>query len=53
MKRILTKYPVSVYEDSYTCYVGNDLSCSKCPACQERLAAFKENNVTDPIKYAC
>jgi len=51
MKRILSKYPVSIYEDSYTCYNGNDLSCSKCPACVERLNAFKENNVTDPIKY--
>ena len=51
MKRILSKYPVSIYEDSYTCYNGTDPSCSLCPACVERLNAFKENNVTDPIKY--
>jgi len=53
MKRILTKYPVDIYKHSYTCYNGVVPSCGKCPACIERLNAFKENNVKDPIEYAC
>jgi 7-cyano-7-deazaguanine synthase len=52
VKRILEKYDVSVYEDSYTCYNGVEPSCGKCPACVERLQAFKVNNVTDPLSYA-
>ena len=39
MKRILNKYGVNVYIDSYTCYNGNELSCGKCPSCQERFCA--------------
>ena len=26
-------------------------ACGKCGACQERLEAFEENNVLDPINY--
>lgn len=51
VKRILEKYDVSVYEDSYTCYNGVEPSCGKCPACVERLTAFKVNNVKDPLEY--
>jgi len=51
MKRILEKYDVSVYADSYTCYNGVEPSCGKCPACKERLTAFKVNGVTDPLAY--
>ena len=52
VKRILETHDVSVYEDSYTCYNGVQPSCGKCPACVERLAAFKVNGVTDPLEYA-
>lgn len=52
VKRILEKHDVSVYADSYTCYNGVEPSCGKCPACVERLNAFKVNNVKDPLKYA-
>ena len=26
-------------------------SCGKCGSCQERLEAFKENGIVDPLKY--
>jgi len=52
VKRILEKHDISVYEDSYTCYNGVEPSCGKCPACVERLQAFKANNATDPLSYA-
>jgi 7-cyano-7-deazaguanine synthase len=51
MKWVLQHHDVSVYAESYTCYNGEELSCGKCPACQERLLAFKVNRVTDPLKY--
>lgn len=51
MKHILKRYPVDIYKYSYTCYNGGELSCGRCPACQERLAAFKANNVIDPLEY--
>jgi len=52
VKRIIGLYGVDVYVDSYTCYNGQELQCGVCPACQERIAAFKANGVTDPVKYA-
>lgn len=51
MERILTFHDVDVYEDSYTCYNGEELSCGECPACVERLQAFKVNGVKDPLLY--
>lgn len=51
VKWVLENYDVSVYEESYTCYNGGELSCGCCTACQERLAAFKANGVIDPLKY--
>jgi 7-cyano-7-deazaguanine synthase len=37
------------YELTWTCYVGGDLPCRKCGACQERAEAFKFANVVDPL----
>ena len=51
MKRVLMDHNVEIYKHSYSCYVGNKLSCGKCPACIERLAAFAVNGVKDPIRY--
>jgi len=51
VKRILEKHDISVYEDSYTCYNGVEPSCGKCPACMERLTAFKVNGAVDPLAY--
>jgi 7-cyano-7-deazaguanine synthase len=39
------------YDDTWTCYNGRDQACGKCGACQERLEAFADNNVTDPLVY--
>lgn len=39
------------YSLTHTCYKGDKLACGKCGACQERLEAFRENKVKDPIKY--
>ncbi|MFT6194221.1 MAG: 7-cyano-7-deazaguanine synthase [Cognaticolwellia sp.] len=39
------------YDDTWTCYNGRAQACGKCGACQERLEAFADNNVTDPLVY--
>lgn len=39
------------YSNTWTCYNGREKACGKCGACQERLEAFKDNNLTDPIAY--
>ena len=39
------------YENTWTCYNGRALACGKCGACQERLEAFAENKVADPLDY--
>jgi 7-cyano-7-deazaguanine synthase len=39
------------YNLTWTCYNGRDLACGKCGACQERLEAFAENKVDDPLEY--
>jgi len=39
------------YSQTWTCYNGREKACGKCGACQERLEAFKLNNVVDPIAY--
>lgn len=36
---------------TWTCYVGQEKACGKCDACLERLSAFHENNLSDPIQY--
>jgi len=35
-----------------TCYTSRGIACGKCGSCNERLEAFKLNNLKDPIKYA-
>jgi len=39
------------YDQTWTCYNGREKACGKCGACEERLEAFSDNNVTDPIDY--
>ena len=39
------------YENTWTCYNGREKACGKCGACQERLEAFADNKVTDPLAY--
>jgi len=37
---------------SRSCYAGLDPACGVCPADRERLAAFVDNKIDDPIPYA-
>jgi 7-cyano-7-deazaguanine synthase len=39
------------YSQTWTCYNGREKACGKCGACQERLEAFNDNNVDDPLEY--
>lgn len=39
------------YSKTWTCYNGREKACGKCGACQERLEAFSENGVSDPLAY--
>jgi len=39
------------YGQSWTCYNGREKACGQCGSCQERLEAFKLNNITDPLAY--
>lgn len=39
------------YENTWTCYNGREKACGKCGACVERLEAFEDNQVTDPLEY--
>lgn len=39
------------YSKTWTCYNGREKACGKCASCQERLEAFRLNNVMDPIAY--
>jgi len=39
------------YEDTWTCYKGEELACGKCGSCQERLEAFRNVGIEDPVRY--
>lgn len=39
------------FELTWTCYKGGDISCGRCGSCVERLQAFAENGVEDPLEY--
>ena len=39
------------YADTWTCYNGRERACGRCGACQERLEAFANNGVQDPLAY--
>ncbi len=39
------------YDLTWTCYKGNERACGICDACVERLNAFNNNNIVDPILY--
>ena len=37
------------YEYSWSCYEGDEKPCGKCGTCRDRIKAFKENGVDDPL----
>lgn len=37
------------YDLTWSCYEGGDVPCGVCGTCRDRLAAFEENRVTDPL----
>jgi len=40
------------YAETWTCYLGQEVACGECGSCRERLNAFAELGITDPIAYA-
>ncbi|OLO08258.1 7-cyano-7-deazaguanine synthase QueC [Salinicola sp. MH3R3-1] len=40
------------YADTWTCYLGQEVACGECGSCRERLNAFAELGMKDPIPYA-
>lgn len=39
------------YHLTWSCYEGRDRACGTCGTCIDRLKAFKDNGVVDPILY--
>ena len=39
------------YELTTSCYIGKEKACGVCGTCRDRLKAFEENGVIDPIPY--
>lgn len=39
------------YADTWSCYHGKDSACGVCPTCKERLIAFAELGIEDPLPY--
>jgi 7-cyano-7-deazaguanine synthase len=49
---VLEGYQLNVpFELTWSCYNGREKACCKCPTCINRIEAFKQNNLTDPIPY--
>lgn len=40
------------YGKTWSCYEGDDIACGRCPTCAERLKAFEEVGILDPLLYA-
>ncbi|HVU11333.1 MAG TPA: 7-cyano-7-deazaguanine synthase QueC, partial [Phototrophicaceae bacterium] len=39
------------YAHTWSCYVGGEVACGHCPTCAERLKAFEEVGIPDPLPY--
>lgn len=39
------------YAQTWSCYKGADKACGNCPTCAERLQAFAEVGIPDPLLY--
>lgn len=49
----LYKHFKSIYKNTITCYAPNEKgeSCWECASCKDRLEAFEDMGMKDPIKY--
>ncbi len=39
------------YAHTWSCYAGEEIACGRCPTCAERLKAFAEVGIRDPVMY--
>ncbi|MCL7942651.1 7-cyano-7-deazaguanine synthase QueC [Marinobacter sp. ATCH36] len=39
------------YSNTWTCYNGREKACGRCGSCVERLEAFANNGLSDPLPY--
>ena len=39
------------FELTWSCYEGGDKACGVCATCRDRLQAFAENGLIDPVPY--
>ena len=49
----LSKQFKQIYKNTITCYAPNEKgeSCGECASCKDRLEAFEDMGIKDPIKY--
>lgn len=40
------------YSQTWSCYEGKEVACGNCPTCAERLKAFKNLGLRDPLPYS-
>lgn len=40
------------FQNTWSCYKGDEKHCGVCPTCRSRKQAFKEAGVVDPTEYA-
>ena len=40
------------YGQTWSCYEGTHVCCGRCPTCAERLTAFADLGLEDPLPYA-
>lgn len=39
------------FEDTWSCYKGEEKACGVCGTCRERIEAFRLNKLRDPVEY--
>ena len=39
------------FDETWTCYEGNEKACGHCTACSSRIQGFLDNKLKDPIEY--
>lgn len=39
------------YAQTWSCYEGQEAACGRCPTCAERLKAFENVGIVDPLPY--